>query len=236
MALYLLLGAIAAYALYQTLFATPSPEDDRPPSSDRYSQSQSSGAAPPPRQVQQWYGDSQQTRVRVVDSTQQDRVPVPVEDNDYDTLRARAKKQGDLMSQCYKQSQEAYERRDRARAKELSEQGKRHAGVMERLNAKASAIVFRENNLDKDPDEVDLHGLFVKEAITYTEKAIQDARRRGDSEIRLIVGQGTHSTGGVPRLKPAIEDDIRKRGLHVEVDPRNAGVLIVQLGRTSFRL
>jgi hypothetical protein len=79
---------------------------------------------------------------------------------------------------------------------------------------------------DKDPDEVDLHGLFVKEAITYTEKAIQDARRRGDSEIRLIVGmctsspqfsgslslsgQGTHSTGGVPRLKPAIEDDIRK--------------------------
>ncbi|KAF8844382.1 DUF1771-domain-containing protein [Paxillus ammoniavirescens] len=182
MALYLFLGAIAAYALYQTLFAAPSPEDGRPPN------------------------------------------------NDYDSLRTRAKKQGDLMSQCYQQSQEAYGRRDRARAKELSEQGKRHAAAMERLHAKASAIVFR------DPDEVDLHGLFVKEAIVYTEKAIQDARRRGDLEIRLIVGQGTHSTGGVPRLKPAIEDDIRKRGLHVEVDPRNAGVLIVQLGRTSFRL
>ncbi|KIK99420.1 hypothetical protein PAXRUDRAFT_68363, partial [Paxillus rubicundulus Ve08.2h10] len=149
----------------------------------------------------------------------------------YTSLRARAKKQGDLMSQCYQQSQEAYERRDRARAKQLSEQGKGHAGAMERLNAKASAIVFRgESTLhDKDPDEVDLHGLFVKEAISYTENAIRDARRRGDSEIRLIVGQGTHSTGGVPRLKPAIEDDLRKRGLRVEVDPRNAGVLIVQL-------
>lgn len=33
------------------------------------------------------------------------------------------------------------------------------------------------------------HGLFVKEAIDYTEKAIQAAQARGDREIRLIVGK-----------------------------------------------
>ena len=38
------------------------------------------------------------------------------------------------------------------------------------------------------PGEVDLHGLYVKEAITYTDQSIVEARARGDKEIRLIVG------------------------------------------------
>ena len=38
------------------------------------------------------------------------------------------------------------------------------------------------------PEEVDLHGLYVKEAITYTDQSIAEARARGDKEIRLIVG------------------------------------------------
>jgi hypothetical protein len=38
------------------------------------------------------------------------------------------------------------------------------------------------------PGEVDLHGLFVKEAIAYTDQNIAEARARGDKEIRLIVG------------------------------------------------
>jgi hypothetical protein len=33
-----------------------------------------------------------------------------------------------------------------------------------------------------------LHGLYVKEAITYTDQSIGEARARGDAEIRLIVG------------------------------------------------
>lgn len=41
---------------------------------------------------------------------------------------------------------------------------------------------------DSAPGEVDLHGLFVKEAMTYSERAINDARRRGDAKINLIVG------------------------------------------------
>ena len=41
---------------------------------------------------------------------------------------------------------------------------------------------------DSQPGEVDLHGLYVKEAIRYTEKSIEEARGRGDREIRLIVG------------------------------------------------
>ncbi len=41
---------------------------------------------------------------------------------------------------------------------------------------------------DSKPGEIDLHGLYVKEAITYTDAALEEAKLRGDSEIRLIVG------------------------------------------------
>jgi len=36
--------------------------------------------------------------------------------------------------------------------------------------------------------EVDLHGLYVKEAIAHTDEAIAEAKKQGASELRLIVG------------------------------------------------
>ena len=81
---------------------------------------------------------------------------------------------------------------------------------------------------DSAPYEVDLHGLYVKEAIAYTDRAIQEAKQRGDSEVHLIVGafrvrlpssprvltrptagKGLHSRNGA-KIKPAIEDLMRK--------------------------
>ena len=41
---------------------------------------------------------------------------------------------------------------------------------------------------NREPGEIDLHGLYVKEAIAYTDAALEEAKLRGDSEIRLIVG------------------------------------------------
>jgi len=209
--LYLIAGAAAVYAAYQYFFADD--RDDRPPSRPQtYKSSQ-----PPARRR-----DERQS----IDSSQGHITP----EEAYASLRARAKQEGDLMAQCYQQSQEAYERRDRARAKALSDEGKRHALKMETLNAEACATIFKENNRDRDACEVDLHGLYVKEAIAYSEKAVSGARRGGHSEIRFIVGQGNHSEKGIPRLKPALQEAMQTRGHHVEADPKNPGVLVVRLG------
>ena len=203
---YLIAGVVAACAVYQVFFADN--RDDRPPSPPQ--SRESSSQLPVRRRDERQYWQS-------IDSSQEDYTPVEV----YTSLRARAKQEGDLMSQCYQRSQAAYQRRDRARARALSEEGKRHALKMENLNARASAIIFKgklvpifawANRLkialreqpgkapqeisyfgctifqDKAAGEVDLHGLFVKEAIAYSEEAIMEARLRGDSEIRLIVG------------------------------------------------
>ncbi|KAI0079038.1 DUF1771-domain-containing protein, partial [Panus rudis PR-1116 ss-1] len=158
----------------------------------------------------------------------QDQNQVNQQNEHYTSLRTRAVNEGDRMAQCFAQSQEAYQRGDGARAKELSNEGKEHQREMERLNQEASEWIFR-GGLDSKPGEIDLHGLYVKEAITFTDRAIQEARQRGDSELHLIVGKGLHSKGGVAKLKPAIEELIQKHNLVAELDPQNAGVIIVSL-------
>ena len=50
------------------------------------------------------------------------------------------------------------------KAHELSEELKRILAQAEECNRKAAEYVFRENNEDSGPDEIDLHGLYVKEA------------------------------------------------------------------------
>ena len=138
---YLIAGAVAAYTVYQLFFADN--RDEPPPS---YSRPTRHPTSPPPIRPQSYEAPQPPVRRRderqhrqTIDSSQRDHTPV----EDYSSLRARAKQEGDLMAQCYRQSQEAYERRDRARAKALSDEGKRHALKMEKLNATASATVFK---------------------------------------------------------------------------------------------
>lgn len=67
-----------------------------------------------------------------------------------------------------------------------------------------------ENNKDSPPGTIDLHGLYVKEAIERTEAAINQAQGKGQDEMRVIVGKGLHSQGNVARIKPAVEDLMRR--------------------------
>ena len=60
----------------------------------------------------------------------------------YRTLRDRANEEGDAMARCFQESHEAYAGGDGARAKELSNEGKRHQAEMERLNKEASEWIF----------------------------------------------------------------------------------------------
>ncbi|KAI6033186.1 hypothetical protein F5J12DRAFT_735560 [Pisolithus orientalis] len=158
-----------------------------------------------------------------------DRNQINQNNEHYVALRAEAKREGDLMAQCYQESQETYQQGHGALAKVLSQKGGEHKRRMERLNAEASVWIFRENNLDREPGEVDLHGLYVKEAVMYAENAIEEAQLRGDLEVRLIVGKGLHSDGRVAKIKPALEEFMKRKNLPADVDPDNGGLLIVRL-------
>ncbi|PBK94671.1 Smr-domain-containing protein [Armillaria gallica] len=157
--------------------------------------------------------------------------------NEYTGFRVRATKEKDEEKRCLNESRKAYIHGDHAAAKDLSKQAKNHRKKMEQLNKEASNRVYLENNRNRKPGKIDLHGLHVKEAIAHTDAALKEAKRRGDSEIRIIVGKGLHSEGGEARIKPAIMALMRKCRLVAELDPSNSGILIVKFnGRPHLNI
>jgi DNA-nicking Smr family endonuclease len=124
----------------------------------------------------------------------------------YIALRDSARHEGDLAQKCFAQSQNAYQAGDGARAHELSEQGKQHQARKRQIDGEARDWIFYQNNTDSSAGEVDLHGLYVKEAVEKAEQAIAERQRRGDRTVHFIVGKGNHSVGHVAKIRPAIED------------------------------
>lgn len=148
----------------------------------------------------------------------------------YMQLRNQARSEGDKMAKCFDDSHKAYSNGDGGRAKQLSNEGHEHKRKMEQLNGEAADWIYHANNEDSGPNEVDLHGLYTQEAITKTEEAIRSAQGKGMPELRVIVGKGIHSKDHVAHIKPAIEKLMKDYGIAAELDPKNAGVLLVHLG------
>ncbi|UZJ52453.1 hypothetical protein CBS101457_001773 [Exobasidium rhododendri] len=147
----------------------------------------------------------------------------------YKQLRAQAHSEGDRMAKCFDGSHKAYSSGDSGRAKQLSNEGHEHKRKMEQANQEAADWIYVANNEDSGPNEVDLHGLYTEEAIRKTEQAIQEHQRKGTPEIRVIVGKGIHSQNHVAHIKPAIEKMMQDYNIAANIDPKNAGVLIVHL-------
>jgi DNA-nicking Smr family endonuclease len=76
--------------------------------------------------------------------------------------------------------------------------------------------------------QIDLHGLYVNEAVFRAESELGKARVRGDTQVVFIVGRGLHSAGGVVKIRPAVEQLIEKHSLRCLPDQPHAGCLTVQ--------
>ncbi|KAJ7109902.1 hypothetical protein C8R44DRAFT_800888 [Mycena epipterygia] len=144
-------------------------------------------------------------------------------------LREQAAEEGRRMAESFSQSRIVRLRGFRAEARRLAQAGKDHQRTMEALNKTASEMIFKEKNKDREPQEIDLHGLFVKEAESKVKEAILAGEQRGVPVIRFIVGQGLHTADGTAKLKPALAYYIGQMPRPVQVDSRNAGVLVVTL-------
>lgn len=90
------------------------------------------------------------------------------------------------------ESQAAYKMGDKKVAKELADRAKIEGQEMERLNAEAASILYTLNNPRSDGKNdhgfVDLHGLFVKEALSYAELAIKNELER-NVDVGILEGQ-----------------------------------------------
>ncbi|KAI9463662.1 hypothetical protein BJY52DRAFT_1115514 [Lactarius psammicola] len=155
---------------------------------------------------------------------------VGVEDLEFaKKLREKARRSGGEMTEAYSQAESSQRMGDRWASQEYRQQGHAHKSAMEEFDKRAAKIIFREKNKNRRDGMIDLHGLYVAEAVGFTNELLQSAGSRGDEVVRLIVGKGLHSDAGGAKIRPALENLCTERGLDHSLDPHNAGVLVVRL-------
>ena len=78
---------------------------------------------------------------------------------------------------------------------------------------------------------IDLHGLFVTEALAQMEQHMAACREWGVKETLVITGRGAHSNGGVAKLKPRVEQWIAEQSddLRAVNVGRHTGAIEVEL-------
>ncbi|KAF7315389.1 Smr domain-containing protein [Mycena indigotica] len=99
---------------------------------------------------------------------------------------------------------------------------------IKKLHAGAARRYYRSGNLSGSDDvPVDVHGLFIPEAVKIVETALHEALKAGRSEIKVIVGKGKHSKDGKAKLRPAIMEEMEKQGIVCRVQDNNTGMLVL---------
>ncbi|KAH9176275.1 hypothetical protein EDB89DRAFT_1903105 [Lactarius sanguifluus] len=111
-------------------------------------------------------------------------------------LREKARRRGREMAEAYSQANSAQRIGDCWGAQEYRQQGDAHKSAMEELDERAAKIIFRENNKDrKNGGKIDLHGLFVAEAVGFANQLLQYGELRGDQIMCFIVVGPTQAKG-----------------------------------------
>lgn len=154
-------------------------------------------------------------------------------DNHFKQLRAEAEREHEKYQKLAGQSHKAFSEGEKGEASALSEQSKKHKACADDLNQQAAAWVFRENNIDSAADEIDLHGLFIREALSALDARIRAGIQRREHILKVITGKGIHSAHHIAKLRPAVEDLCNKNGLQWRLQPKNDGVVEINLSSVS---
>ncbi|NWW98008.1 N4BP2 protein, partial [Caloenas nicobarica] len=127
----------------------------------------------------------------------------------YDDLRAEAFCHQQKRKECLKKAGEAYRMGMKSVAAFYAHQGRLHEQKMKEANHAAAVQIFERANTSLLPMNVlDLHGLHVDEAVTHLSRVLQQKSEEhqqtgGKPYLCVITGRGSHSQGGVARIRPA---------------------------------
>ncbi len=131
-------------------------------------------------------------------------------------LRDQASTYHDKVVSCAKGSQEAYRAGDKQRAKSLSDEKKKWQAKQEDANRRAVQLILQPQKWQTS-GELDLHGLYVDEALDATEAFLTHWSKKASKETVLIItGAGHHSEGSKAVIRPKVASLLKERGLRYE--------------------
>ncbi|XP_048387390.1 NEDD4-binding protein 2 isoform X2 [Stegostoma tigrinum] len=151
----------------------------------------------------------------------------------YEDFRAEAVLHRRKQQECFSKAAEAHRRGMKPVATFYAQQGHLHGEKMKEANHRAAVKILKQVNVSLLPQNVlDLHGLHVEEAQYHLEKVLFEKideyqRKGGKSYLTVITGRGSHSQGGVARIKPAVIDYLKSHNFRF-TEPQQ-GVVKIKL-------
>lgn len=155
-------------------------------------------------------------------------MPRRLNNDQFDELRAEAKRFAEMRNENDKLSKQANRNGDKRQAKIWLNEKNRCARLVEEANKSAALKIFRLHNANRSIDTIDLHGLYVKEAIEQLTVRIASATRSNLDELTVIVGRGLHSQGR-PKLGPAVIKYANTNGIPYRLESPNLGCIRLEL-------
>ncbi|KAH7589058.1 Smr domain profile [Nakaseomyces glabratus] len=155
-------------------------------------------------------------------------------DPEYQQLRAQAIKSNSVKQYLAAKSLEAIKKGDKHSAKKLITESCMEAERSDSFNLKAAEYAFDQNNANLLSNEIDLHGLFAKEAVQVLKKRLVLAAEAGEKQLRVITGKGIHSPGMVCKLQVEALMICHDLDLNFDLDSSNSGVIIINIDRSNI--
>lgn len=142
------------------------------------------------------------------------------------SLRRKADQLRCKAEEASKQSQWEYQFGSKSEAKNLSNEKKALYNQMNQKRRQAANLIFEHFNRNRPADVIDLHGLYVAEALEYLQRKIDDCRAKNISKLEVITGMGNHSTDNIAKIKPKVEEFALRN--HLNITPF-AGYVVLNL-------
>ncbi|KAG0023161.1 hypothetical protein BGZ80_010221 [Entomortierella chlamydospora] len=83
-------------------------------------------------------------------------------------------------------------------------------------------------NSSKPPNEIDLHGLKVREALDITRERLARFIRNKETNLIIIVGRGNNSVNGIAKIKPAVIELVKEYRIKATPNKPNQGCIFVE--------
>ncbi|KAF9351247.1 hypothetical protein BGX34_000705 [Mortierella sp. NVP85] len=98
---------------------------------------------------------------------------------------------------------------------------------MDDYNNKAKELVFKANNASRPANEIDLHGLKVKEAMDIVRERLTKFVKHKEPNLVIIVGRGNNSLNG-PKIKPAVIELVKEFRIKATPGRPNPGCIYIE--------
>jgi DNA-nicking Smr family endonuclease len=96
---------------------------------------------------------------------------------------------------------------------------------MAQKNKEASDAIYHHRNDGKGDLYLDLHGLYVEEALRFTTERLSSLAKTKGKNLELITGAGHHSADHVAHIKGKVIELLKEKAL--KFSEKNAGELLV---------